>query len=425
MISLNLPALHPGQQQVVQEAKRHNVVIAGRRFGKSVLLRDRLIHEAAAGRPTAWVSPTYKMVSESWRSILQYLQPMVIESNVTERRILLSTGGSIEFWSLDAIETTRGRAYSVIAVDEAAMAANLEAVWKEVLRPTLTDYVGKSWWGSTPRGFGFLKNLYDRGQDPSSAEWKSWQFETSTNPYIAGSEVDTAREDLGERSFDQEFRGQFIDLQNSVFRNIYECATAERLDGPQAGGGPYVFGIDWAGTGRGDYTVVSILDAGARAFVALDRWRSAEYGLQLARVRGMYEHWKPAAIIAEANSMGAPLIAQLRGDGIPILEFVTTNPSKAFAIEQLSLAFERRTIQIIPDATLIAELQAFSASRLPSGMVRYAAAGGTHDDCVIGLMLAWAAIEGPEAVESRLIMSDDPASEEFGLYVPRVEISDY
>jgi len=34
-------------------------------------------------------------------------------------------------------------------------------------------------------------------------------------------------------------------------------------------------------------------------------------------------------------------------------------------------------------------LQAYEAERLPSGMLRYSAPEGYHDDCVMALALAW------------------------------------
>ena len=52
-IELQLTALHPAQWQVVQQAKRFNVVCCGRRWGKTVLGMDRLIHPALEGRPVA------------------------------------------------------------------------------------------------------------------------------------------------------------------------------------------------------------------------------------------------------------------------------------------------------------------------------------------------------------------------------------
>lgn len=69
-----------------------------------------------------------------------------------------------------------------------------------------------------------------------------------------------------------------------------------------------------------------------------------------------------------------------------------TNASKSNIIESLALAFEQRTIVIIPDPVLIGELQAYESERLLSGLIRYGAPDSMHDDCVMSLALAWHAI---------------------------------
>lgn len=66
-----------------------------------------------------------------------------------------------------------------------------------------------------------------------------------------------------------------------------------------------------------------------------------------------------------------------------------TNATKANLVESLSLAFERREIEILDDETLIGELLAYDMERLPSGLIRYGAPEGFHDDCVIALALAF------------------------------------
>jgi hypothetical protein len=123
--------------------------------------------------------------------------------------------------------------------------------------------------------------------------------------------------------------------------------------------------------------------------VALDRFNQIDYSLQLSRLTALYERFRPRAIVAEANSMGQPLVEQLQAAGLPVVPFTTTAASKQIAVDALALAFERGSIRIIPDATLISELQAYEAERLPSGMLRYGAPSGIHDDTVMAVMLAW------------------------------------
>jgi len=68
-----------------------------------------------------------------------------------------------------------------------------------------------------------------------------------------------------------------------------------------------------------------------------------------------------------------------------------TNAIKTNLIEALALAFEQGQIQILNDPVLVGELLAYESERLPSGLTRYSAPDGLHDDCVSALMLAYAA----------------------------------
>jgi hypothetical protein len=96
-----------------------------------------------------------------------------------------------------------------------------------------------------------------------------------------------------------------------------------------------------------------------------------------------------------------PVIEQLTREGLQIQPFTTTNASKAQAIEGLALAFERADIRILNDPNLVSGLVAYQAERLPSGLIRYGAPGGGHDDMVTSLALAWSAVSS----QHRLIYS--------------------
>ncbi|MFA6046568.1 MAG: hypothetical protein WC718_16405, partial [Phycisphaerales bacterium] len=66
------------------------------------------------------------------------------------------------------------------------------------------------------------------------------------------------------------------------------------------------------------------------------------------------------------------------------------------------LAFEQGQIKILPEPTQLAELQAYQAEKLPSGMIRYTAPQGMHDDTVMALALAWqGCIRRGESVQVR------------------------
>ena len=158
-----------------------------------------------------------------------------------------------------------------------------------------------------------------------------------------------------------------------------------QLDRPEDGR-QYVVGVDW---GVADATVFSVLDATRKAQVYQDRMVGADYAAQRSRLHALTRHWHPAVIMAEYNSMGGPLVEQLQQDGLPVQAFTTTNATKRLLIDGLSLAFENREITIMNDPITVGELQAYEMQTLASGMIRFGAPEGVHDDCVMALALAW------------------------------------
>ena len=178
----------------------------------------------------------------------------------------------------------------------------------------------------------------------------------------------------------------------AIFRRVSRGGQRHRAAARRAGH-RYVFGVDW---GRhNDFTVIVVIDETDGAMVAMDRFSQIDYALQVGRLTVLYKKFEPHTIIAEANAMGEPLIEALQRDGLPVTAFRTTNASKAEAIEALALAFEKGELRILPDMVLVGELQAYEAERLPSGLLRYSAPHGLHDDCVMALAIAWSGARQP------------------------------
>lgn len=392
-LTINLPKPHSAQRQVVAEARRMNVVACGRRFGKTTLGLDRAVAPMLDGYPVGWFSPTYKMLSDVWRTARRTLKPVTRHISEQEKRIELLTGGVLDMWSLDTADVARGRKYQRIVVDEAAMVRDLEDAWNAVIRPTLTDYEGDAWFLSTPKGRNYYWSLYQRGQR-AEGEWMSWSMPTAANPYINPDEIEAARLDLPERTFLQEYMAIFLEDGAGVFRRVLEAATAAAHDRAQDGH-QYVIGVDWGKTQ--DWTVIAVIDVTTRELVYMDRFNQIDYQIQLGRLMAVHERFHPTVVIPERNSIGEPLIEQLQRSGMHMQPFQTTNATKAVAIDALALAFERGDLAILNDPILINELQAYESERLPSGLLRYNAPPGQHDDCVMALALAWQAASVPTA----------------------------
>ena len=384
-IRIRLPRPHNAQQTVLDEAQRFGVLSCGRRWGKSWLGMSIIVRAAGRGQPVAWMSPTYRMLSDAWRSVREVLQPLTVAARADEHRIDLLGGGTVDMFSLDNPDTARGRKFALVVVDEAAMSPNLEPAWNNVIRPTLADLRGKAWFMSTPRGHNFFWQLYNLGVDGAEG-WRSWQMPTSANPYIPADEIEAARRTLPERVFAQEFLAEFIEDGGAVFRNVYKCADSLPLERVEDGK-QYIVGCDWGK--YEDFSCFSVFDMATRSQVHMDRFNQIDYRFQLGRLRSLLSRFPGAWVIAEANSIGDPLIEQLRDDGIRVQPFITSSASKTRAIEDLALAFENEDIHILPDPIQTAELLAYTSTRLPSGAFRYSAPPGGHDDTVMALAMAW------------------------------------
>lgn len=210
-LEIILDAPHENQLKILREQKRFNVVNCGRRFGKTVLAKDILLEDNGIidGYPVAYFAPTYKMLGEVWKSLIETTYPIISYKSETDKRIEFVTGGHIDFWSLEDPNSIRGRKYKKAVIDEAAVVKNLKEAWTKVIRPTLTDLKGQGWFFSTPKGKS--NYFYDLFQNENKFEtWKSWSMPTIANPHIDPQEIEDARRELDPISFAQEYLASFV-----------------------------------------------------------------------------------------------------------------------------------------------------------------------------------------------------------------------
>src|SRR5512139_447800 len=384
-MTVHPPKLHNGQLKVWNSPERFQVLACGRRWGKTRLGSVRCLKTASDGGRAWWVAPSYPMAQVGWRLVRRLAAQLPGTTiNQADRLVTLPNGGTIQVKSADNPDSLRGEGLDFLVLDECAFIK--EDAWVEALRPALSDRKGHAMFISTPKGRNWFWHAWMRGNVGDDSEWRAWQFPTSSNPYIEAKEIAAARTMLPERIFQQEYLAEFIEDSGMVFRGVMAAATASAQNKAVAGH-EYVLGVDWAK--HSDFTVLAVLDATTNELVYLDRFNQIDYITQLGRLEGLYIRFQPSQIIAESNAMGEPLIEQLQRQGYPVQPFVTTNASKQQAIDALALAFEKQELKILPDPALIGELQAYESQRLPSGLLRYSAPEGMHDDTVVALALAW------------------------------------
>jgi hypothetical protein len=390
LLNITLPKLHTNQAAIKHASARFQVLACGRRFGKTELAKFLLAEYVIRGFPVAYFAPSYKMTKETFRGMRYMCRELITRSSENEGRMEFVTRGSLDFWSLSTTsgESVRGRKYRYVVIDEAAMVPNGDALFNEVIRPLLVDMAGGALFCSTPKGRNWFYDIFMRGMDDSFTEWKSWNFPTLSNPYIAESEVEAARLTTPERSFRQEYLAEFVEDAGSVFRQVSRVSVLKPVEQVQAGtGAKYVMGVDW---GRDvDFTVISVFDATTRKQVYLDRFNQVGYRLQRDRLKAVYQKFQPTLCLIEENSIGTINIEELQRDGLAVTPFYTSYTSKSEIIDALAIAIEQEQVQLLDHEVQKHELQAYSMHRTPNGYYIYGAPPGGHDDCVMATAIAW------------------------------------
>jgi hypothetical protein len=205
------------QDDVFFDDARFKVVVAGRRFGKTVLALWVLIY-AAAQKPGSicwYTAPTYRQAKQiAWKMLLAFVDPSYItHRNETDLSITLTNGSTIALRGADNYDSLRGVGLDALVLDEYAdMAAE---VWTEVLRPALSDKLGSALFIGTPAGFNHLYDLWIEAE--SKPDWKAWQFTTADGGHVPQEELEAARLDLDERTYKQEYEASFASLTGRVY----------------------------------------------------------------------------------------------------------------------------------------------------------------------------------------------------------------
>ena len=366
--------LHPSQREVHAALARFSVLEIGRRWGKTTFGIQLAIDDALSGRKVGWFAPSYKYLADPVREFERALKPVVRRIDRIEKRMELKTDGSIDFWTLEDIDSGRGRSYDRIVIDEAGFAPRLLEAWRASMRATLADRKGRALFLGTPKGTGDFHRLYLEAEGDTTGEWRAFRIGSVSNPHLDPSEIEAARRMLPAEVFAQEFEGVPAEDGGNPFGldAIRECIA------PMPETAVECWGVDLAKSQ--DWTVAVGLDNEGRV-CRLDRWQGpwSVTRERLARMIGD----KPAQI--DSTGVGDPIVEDLRKVCRRAEGFKFTSQSKQQLMEGLQLAIQTREIRF-PDGWLRSELEAFGF-RYSGRAVSYEATVG-HDDGVCALALA-------------------------------------
>lgn len=369
---VDLATPHVAQAAVLNSPARFRVMMAGRRFGKSLISQRIAVQSGIKRQRIAYITPTYQLGKIFFKEVLDCLPSEIYSKNETDLVINFITGGSIRFFTGERLDNLRGLKFHLAIIDEASFISNLQEGWQNSIRPTLTDYKGKAIFLSTPRGKNFFYSLFLKGGE---TDWQSFKFTTYDNPHIDASEIDAARAQLPHAVFEQEYMANPMENAANPFGSGHIAACTLPLSGNEA----IYYGIDLAKSV--DWTVIIGLDADGHTAhyqrFQKDWAQTKQTILQLP---------KNVAISIDSTGVGDAIVEDLQKHFSNMKGFKFSSTSKQQLMERLVKAVHSNTITF-PDGAIAEEMAVIEYQYTATG-VRYGAPQGFHDDCVMALALA-------------------------------------
>lgn len=384
---------HSKQKEIFFDSPAKTKVIAkGRRFGLTKGFANRAIEYLVDGiSPGLWVDTVYGNIE---RYVERYFMPVLAKIPKKywqwrqQRKELEIFGHKLDMRSADKPENIEGFAYKFIMLNEAGIILRNDYLYNNTILPMTLDFNPDFFVGGTPKGKGLFHQLAVKAQDNANEKWQFFHYTSYDNPYIEDEAIDELANQLPEAVKKQEIYAEFLEDVSAVFMKIEQAATASFAE--PAVNKRYYLGVD---LGRlQDFTVLNVMDEGGNQ-VYMDRFKDIDWQVQRERIRHVAERYYNAQIWVDATGIGDPIYEDLVNMNLNVQPYKFTNQSKKQLIQALMISLEQEKVRIFKrdgeqGKVQFNEMVIFEYEMTASGLIRYNAPEGFHDDCVIALALA-------------------------------------
>lgn len=237
------PQLYEAQLNIINELERFNIWVCGRRFGKTVMITERVIEGAKKGFKMAIFVPSKDEFLETWTKLRDVLKPIIQAIDNQKYIIRFKKGGHLKIWSLGHKghrKNGRGMDYDIVMYEETQSIPStlLKYHWQNVARATLADRKGDAYFIGTPPNskkhyfyelicLGAINNLDLHGAPDiklppqevhkNYQDWMTFRDTAYSNPHIENSELDHFRTQLPDMIFRQEIMAECVEFAESPF----------------------------------------------------------------------------------------------------------------------------------------------------------------------------------------------------------------
>lgn len=254
------------QQIIADDPTRFRVVVAGRRGGKTFLAMRELARFSVNPDSTVWYLTNSRQQAKSlvWSKLKKKLQQLnwVSRINESELIITLRNGSKICLKSAEQGDNLRGESLDFIVIDEFCD-IDLEEIWHQIIRPSLSDKLGHALFIGTPKASNqSARDLYDNYLTKKG--WVSYTYTTAEGGFVDEEEIAAARIDLSPKVFQQEYEASWVTFAGVIFNEFGEhnITTVEKPGSHE----PICIGMDFNNTpmsaviGRNTSSGIQIFD---------------------------------------------------------------------------------------------------------------------------------------------------------------------
>lgn len=333
-----------------------------------------------------------------------------------------NTGSRLYFWSAKHphYESIQGfmHPFHRVDVDEAQQ---VHPGAYAIVDPMLADVGGHMMVTGTPwhEGIGNTRfeEYWDTSQEPDAVHWFGMRIPFNTNPHVQRLDIEELRRKLSEREIQQLHFAKFLSDAGAVFENLDRVFVLKWIpqDDPSCDwardirqknalpsmqfwihenqtpeGHHALLSVDWAKSPKGDWSVVTVIDASTGKQLALFRWRGENLVEQMEAVLQIQQHYKAQQAHADANGMGEAMADFMRRRHA--VGFV----GHKFGRNKVDYVTRGRVLFLDADVSLIAcpeqrkefkDFSVFEKEGLGSDKkLEYCAPIGRHDDMVAAFL---------------------------------------
>jgi len=315
-------ALWDGPDGLHEQISRHrfSVLVAHRRFGKTVGVVNHLIREAMLGGRRdgryGYIAPFRSQAKQIAWDYLKHYSACIpgISINESDLAIDYPSGSRIRLFGADNPDALRGMYFDLVVLDEVAQMRS--EVWGEIIRPALSDRKGGACFIGTPHGQNLFHDLYQRAR--REPDWFAGMYRADETGVIPPEELKAMIRDMTDAEARQELYCDFTASAYNVLITIdlVAAAVTKEYNLNDIVNAPKIIGIDIARFGN-DRSVICRRQ-GLNMFDPIVINDIDNMGLA-SRVAREIDEWTPDAVFIDAGR-GEGVIDRLRQLGYQVLE---------------------------------------------------------------------------------------------------------